>query len=61
MSVWEAIGQIMVVQSVNLTECGELVRDLTMDAQEFDSRSVKGQSEKGNNTWVPKIKTVEKL
>ncbi len=49
----------MVVQSVNLTECGELVRDLTIDAQEFDSRSVKRQSEMGNNTWVSKIKIVE--
>ena len=45
----------MVVQSVNLTECEELVRDLTIDAQEFDSRSVKRQSEMGNNTWVSKI------
>ena len=59
MSVWEATGQIMVVQSVNLTECKELVRDLTIDAQEFDSRSVKRQSEMGNNTWVSKIKIVE--
>ena len=58
-SVWEATGQIMVVQSVNLTECGELVRDLTIDAQEFDSRSVKRQSEMGNNTWVSEIKIVE--
>ena len=49
----------MVVQSVNLTECKELVRDLTIDAQEFDSRSVKRQSEMGNNTWVSKIKIVE--
>ena len=58
MSVWEATGQIMVVQSVNLTECGELVRDLTIDAQEFDSRSVKRQSEMGNNTRVSEIKIV---
>ena len=56
MSVWEAMGQILVVQSVNITECGELVRDLTMDAQEFDSRLVKRRSEMGNNTWVSRIK-----
>ena len=61
MSVWEAMGQILVVQSVNMTECGELVRDLTMDAQEFDSRLVKRRSEMGNNTWVSRIKIVEEL
>ena len=49
----------MVEQSVNLTECKELVRDLTIDAQEFDSRSVKRQSEMGNNTRVSEIKIVE--
>ena len=28
------------VQTVNLTECGELVQDLISDAKDYDSRSV---------------------
>ena len=38
--VWEASAQVLVVQTVNLTECGELVQDLVSDAKEYDSRSV---------------------
>ena len=40
--MWEASAQVLVVQTVNLTECGELVQDLLSDAKEYDSRSVKG-------------------
>ena len=38
--VWEASAQVLVVQTVNLTECGELVQDLVSDAKDYDSRSV---------------------
>ena len=38
--VWEASAQVLVVQTVNLTECGELVQDLISDAKDYDSRSV---------------------
>ena len=31
---------MLVVQTVNLTECGELVQDLISDAKDYDSRSV---------------------
>ena len=38
--VWEASAQVLVVQTVNLTECGELVQDLVSDAKDYDSRLV---------------------
>ena len=49
--VWEASAQVLVVQTVNLTECGELVQDLVSDAKEYDSRSVILKMEI-KNRWV---------
>ena len=43
------------VQTVNLTECGELVQDLVSDAKEYDSRSVILKMEiknKNMHRWV---------
>ena len=33
--VWEASAQVLVVQTVNLTECGKLVQDLVSDAKDY--------------------------